>query len=468
MTLATTYTSPSAANPLTTLNWPSVQAALQTAVGTDDYATWFANLQPHTLTPEALTLSVPTNFIQNWLESNYRDILTTTLTAELGTTLPVKLIVEPAFKAPAAKTASATPEPLTAQPIPTPPAAEIGTKLDPRYTFASFVMGRSNEFAFRATQTAAANRGQGGYNPLFLHGGVGLGKTHLMHAMAWDMKKTNPTARILYLSSENFYNMFMHAMHVERNTMKFKDMFNDVDVLMVDDIQFVAGKTSTQQEFFNAFNRVVEMGKQVVLTADRSPVELDNIEDRLKSRMGAGLVVKVNPPEVETRLAILQSKSAELGITLPETVLNLLAHTIASNVRELEGALNRLVAASRLMGAELTPDFARDQLADLFRIHTRIPTIDDIQRTVADYFKIRVADMHSPRRQRNLARPRQVAMYLCKQLMSKSYPDIGRAFGGKDHTTVMHGVKTIEALLPRDPELAEHVSLLTKMLSGKV
>ncbi|MFZ2587492.1 MAG: chromosomal replication initiator protein DnaA [Alphaproteobacteria bacterium] len=450
------------------LNWSAIQASLRTTLGDDTYTTWLANLKPQNLTAESLTLSLPTTFIQSWVEDNFRDVIATTISAELGKTLPITLTVEPAFNATSTPSKASTPA-TTQQPAAAPLAPTLpSTRLDERYTFDTFVMGRSNEFAFRAAQKAAQTMGKEGYNPMFLHGGVGLGKTHLMHAMAWDIKARNPSARILYLSSERFYDLFMHAMHVARDTMKFKDIFKDVDVLMVDDIQFIAGKTSTQQEFFNAFNRVVDMGKQVVLTADKSPVELDHIEDRLKSRMGAGVVVKVNAPEVETRLAILRSKAEKSEIIIPEPVLNLLAHTIASNVRELEGALNRIVAASRLMGHEITPEFAREQLADLFRIHTRIATLDDIQRTVADYFKIRVADMHSPRRSRNLARPRQIAMYLSKTLTSKSYPDIGRAFGGKDHTTVMHGVKAIENLLTRDPELAEHVSLLTKMLSGKV
>lgn len=446
------------------LDWPLVQQALRGAVGEDDYASWLAPLVPHKLEGRTLTLGVPTRFMQDWIANNYRTLVATTVEAQLGCTVDVALTVAPAFASMTAPAPVAAAPPVSvAKAAADEMADEPSSRFDPRYTFDSFVTGKGNEFAFAAAKRVAED---GGFNPLFLHGGVGLGKTHLMHAIGWEITRRKPALRVLYLSSEQFCNRFIRSLQA-KDSLAFKQRLQNMDVLMVDDIQFIGGKDRTQEEFFHTFNALVGAGKQVVLTADRSPHELDNIEERLKSRLGSGLTVKVNPPDVETRLAILRSKAEQMDLQLPSDVLDNLAATIASNVRELEGALNRLVAASRLMGNEITLDFAREQLADLYRLHARVVTVDDIQKAVADYFKIRVADMHSPRRARNLARPRQVAMYLCKQLTTRSFPDIGRAFGGKDHTTVMHGVTTIRDLMERDGELAEHVGILTQMLGGQ-
>lgn len=449
------------------LNWAAVQQALHAKVGEDDYRVWLSSLAVDKVSGEGLTLSVPTSFIQDWIERNYRDVLTETVHAEIGVTLPIRISVVPVFanlKAPAqvAAAPAAAPEEAVAEDA----SWTQSLRLDPRYTFASFVEGKSNQFAYAAARRVAEEGPQPGFNPFFLHGGVGLGKTHLMHAIGAEVMARRPKARVLYLSSEQFFNRFVRALR-DRNTLTFKDSLRGVDVLMVDDLQFIAGKDATQEEFFHTFNFLTENGKQIILSADRSPHELPNVEDRLKSRLGSGLTVQVHAPEVETRLAILQKKAEDLRLDLPGEVLTLLATTIASNVRELEGALNRLVAASRLMGSELTTDFAREQLADLFRLHTRVVTVDDIQKAVADHFKLRLADMGSPRRAREVARPRQVAMYLCKTLTSKSYPDIGRAFGGRDHTTVIHAVETIEALVTKDAELAENVRILNALLGGK-
>lgn len=457
------------------LNWPVVQNALRQTVGDDDYNAWLAPLQLQKASAEGVVVAAPTSFVENWVKSNFMEALTTTIRAELGhVPVPVSLSVAPVFSVPAAKAPEIAPLPVAPavgsqssvqQPLQAPVQA---VRLDPRYTFETFVVGGSNQLVFAAAQRVAANAGKGeaGYNPFFIHGGVGLGKTHLMHAIGWEMQARNPNIKLLYLSSEQFFNGFTRAMR-ERNSLPFKDTLRSVDVLMVDDLQFLAGKDGTQEEFFHSFNILVNEGKQVIVSADKSPQELANIEERLKSRLGSGLMVQVHAPQVETRLAILQAKAETLGVEIPAEVLTLLAGTIASNVRELEGALNRLVAASQLLGMPIDADFARGQLADLFRLHTRVATLDDIQREVANHFKIRVADMHSPRRSREVARPRQVAMYLAKQLTTKSYPDIGRAFGGRDHTTVMHAVETIPALMEKDPELAENVRILSQMLGGK-
>lgn len=461
-----------------TLNWPAVQDALRQSVGAEDYAAWLSAMQLQKAGPEGVVVAVPTSFVESWVKSNYMDTLTTTIHAELGSMgvtapVPVKLAVAPVFALPAEKkieapqAAAAPVTPVAESPV----AAAAGVqsvRLDGRYTFETFVVGGSNQFVFAAAQRVAANAGKGeaGYNPLFIHGGVGLGKTHLMHAIGWEMQARNPNLKLLYLTSEQFFNGFTRAMR-ERNSLPFKDLLRGVDVLMVDDLQFLAGKDGTQEEFFHSFNSLVNDGKQVIVSADKPPQELANIEERLKSRLGSGLMVQVHAPQVETRLAILQAKAETCSVTFPADVLTLLAGTIASNVRELEGALNRLAAASQLLGTPVDADFARAQLADMFRLHTRVATLDDIQREVANHFKIRVSDMHSPRRSREVARPRMVAMYLSKQLTTKSYPDIGRAFGGKDHTTIMHAVKTIPALMEKDPELSEHVRILSQMLGGK-
>jgi chromosomal replication initiator protein len=456
--------------PDVTLNWPAVQNALRQNVGADDYAAWLSEMQVQKAGPDGVVVTVPTSFVESWVKTNYLETLTTTIRAELGNRpVPVKLAVAPVFSIPAPKKVETAPVPVVAAaPVAVASASVQSVRLDPRYTFETFVVGGSNQFVFAAAQRVAANGGKGeaGYNPLFIHGGVGLGKTHLMHAMGWEMQARNPNLKLLYLTSEQFFNGFTRAMR-ERNSLPFKDLLRGADVLMVDDLQFLAGKDGTQEEFFHSFNELVNAGKQVIVSADKPPQELDNIEERLKSRLGSGLMVQVHAPQVETRLAILQAKAETCSVAIPEDVLGLLAGAIASNVRELEGALNRVAAASQLLGVPVDTDFARAQLADLFRLHSRVVTLDDIQREVANHFNIRVSDMHSPRRSREVARPRMVAMYLAKQLTTKSYPDIGRAFGGKDHTTIMHAVKTIPALMEKDPELAEHVRLLMQLLGGK-
>ncbi|MCP5405571.1 MAG: chromosomal replication initiator protein DnaA [Pseudomonadaceae bacterium] len=445
------------------LDWAQVQQSLRKQVAEEDYETWLAPLTLDVVDARGVTLTVPTSFIQSWVEQHYREIVATSVEGQLGRPVAVNIRVAPVFHSMQAPKAAAEKVPAD---VPAPQVADdeaAGSRFDPRYTFATFVTGNSNEFAAMAAQRVAQ---EGGFNPLFMYGGVGLGKTHLMHAIGWDIGARRPAEKILYLSSEQFANRYVRAMR-ERDLLKFRERVRNVDVLMVDDIQFVCGKDGFQEEFFHTFNALVGAGKQVILTADKSPHDLANLDDRLRSRFASGLTVRVEPPGVEMRLAILQSKAAQLGLELPTEVLESLAVTIASNVRELEGALNRLVAQSRLMGAAITLEFAREQLSDLYRLHTRVTTVDDIQKAVADYFKIRVADMHSPRRSRHVARPRQVAMYLCKQLTNKSFPDIGRAFGGKDHTTVMHGVKAIQSLMESDGELAEHVGVLEGMLGGR-
>jgi chromosomal replication initiator protein len=303
------------------------------------------------------------------------------------------------------------------------------------------------------------------FNPLFLFGGVGLGKTHLMHAIAGQIRANAPQKRVLYLSAEKFMYQFIRALRY-KDTMAFKELFRSVDVLMIDDVQFIAGKENTQEEFFHTFNALVDQNRQVVISADKSPAELDGIEDRMKSRLGWGLVAEIHSTTYELRLGILQSKADQMHVDVPGKVLEFLAHRITSNVRELEGALNRLVAYANLVGRPINLENAQEVLHDLLRANDRKATIEEIQKRVAEHFNIKISEMHSARRSRAVARPRQVAMYLAKQLTARSLPEIGRKFGGRDHTTVMHAVKKVDELRQSDHSFAEDVELLRRMLEG--
>ena len=347
----------------------------------------------------------------------------------------------------------------------TKPAGEaLSAGLDPRYTFANFVVGKPNELAF-AVARRTAESATVAFNPLFLYGGVGLGKTHLMHAIAWHIREQDPSRNVVYLSAEKFMYRFVQALRF-RDTMSFKEQFRSVDVLMIDDVQFISGKDSTQEEFFHTFNALVEDGRQVIISADKSPTDLEGMEERLRSRLGWGMVADIHPADYELRLGILQAKAEQARLAVPDKVLEFLAHRISSNVRELEGALTRIAAHASLVGREISIDSAAELLSDLLRASSRQVSVDEIQKRVAAHYDVRVAEMFSARRARNIARPRQVAMYLAKTLTSLSYPEIGRQFGGRDHTTVMHAVRSIEGLVATDQGIAEDVSLLRSLLAN--
>ena len=341
---------------------------------------------------------------------------------------------------------------------------DVSAPLDPRFTFENFVVGKSNELAHAAAQRVAEARAVP-FNPLFLYGGVGLGKTHLMHAVAWHIKKRTPQRRVIYLSAEKFMYQFIRSLR-QRNVMAFKEQFRSVDVLMIDDVQFISGKDSTQEEFFHTFNALVDQNRQVVISADKSPHDLEGLEERMRSRLGWGLVADIHPTTYELRLGILQSKAEQMKAQVPSKVLEFLAHKIVSNIRELEGALNRIVAHATLIGRSITLETTQEVLHDLLRANDRRVTIEEIQRRVAEHFNMKLADMHSERRARAVARPRQVAMYLSKQLTTRSLPEIGRKFGNRDHTTVMHAVRKIEELCALDAGFSEDVELLRRMLEG--
>jgi chromosomal replication initiator protein len=341
---------------------------------------------------------------------------------------------------------------------------DLSAPLDARFTFDNFVVGKPNELAYAAARRVAEAKDVP-FNPLFLYGGVGLGKTHLMHAMAWQIKKRTPGKRLIYITAENFLYQFVNALR-SKDTMAFKAQFRTVDVLLIDDLQFIAGREATQEEFFHTFNSLVDQNRQVVVSADKSPHDLEGMEERMRSRLGYGLVADLHPTTYELRLGILGSKAEQLGQPVPPKVLEFLAHKITSNVRELEGALNRVVAHTTLVGRSISLELAQEVLHDVLRANDRRVTIEEIQKRVAEHYNIKLTEMHSARRARAVARPRQVAMYLAKQLTSRSLPEIGRKFGGRDHTTVMHAVKKVEELKAQDHSFAEDVELLRRMLEG--
>jgi chromosomal replication initiator protein len=445
--------------------WGQVREALIKHVGRHNYATWIEPLKLSALKNGVARFEVPTSFFGDWVQRNYADQIRAQLASAGSPVDRVEFAVgaqngahpAPAKAAPQARARANGDEELP------------GAPLDARFTFDSFVVGKPNELAHAAARRVAEGETVT-FNPLFLYGGVGLGKTHLMHAIAHELQSGRPELRVLYLSAEQFMYRFVQALR-ERQIMDFKEIFRSVDVLMVDDVQFIAGKDSTQEEFFHTFNALVDQHKQIVISADRAPGEIKDLEDRIKSRLQCGLVVDLHPTDYELRLGILQQKvefyrTQYRGLQIADGVLEFLAHRITTNVRVLEGALTRLFAFASLVGREITLDLAQDCLADILRSSDRKLTIEEIQRKVAEHYSIRLSDMIGPKRLRNIARPRQVAMYLAKQLTPRSLPEIGRRFGGRDHTTIMHGVRKIEELMATDSQLADDLQLLRRLLQG--
>jgi chromosomal replication initiator protein len=453
--------------------WKRISGLLRAEIGEAAYRSW---LRPMTVRGERggmVTMSVPTRFMRDWVVAHYADRLRALWGGENPSVQGIDIVVKPNCVAPSP--GGGLMSPARSQPIVRSGARDTGTAvdndvqdigapLDPRFNFEHFVVGKPNEFAYAAARRVA-DAIRVPFNPLFLYGGVGLGKTHLMHAVAWHIRQRKPECTVIYLSAEKFMYRFIRALR-EQNTVDFKEQFRSADVVMIDDVQFISGKDSTQEEFFHTFNALVDLGRQIVLSADKSPSDLEGLQERLKSRLNCGLVADIHATTYELRLGILESKSEQLGITIPRKVMEFLAHRITSNVRELEGALNRVVAHAQLVGRDITLETTQEVLHDLLRANDRRVTIDDIQKQVSQHFNVRVADMHSARRARSVARPRQVAMYLAKQLTSRSLPEIGRKFGGRDHTTVMHAVRKVDELREQDAAFAEDVELLRRMLEG--
>jgi chromosomal replication initiator protein len=448
--------------------WSRVTQRMRRDIGDAAWRNWIKPLRVNRLEAGTLTLETDSTLTRERVNSQYADRLRVISAAEFKT-MPsgVNHVEVRIVNALVQRTNS--PQRMSEQkPAKKTPknnkSSDFSAGLDPRYTFANFVVGKPNELAFAvARRTAESERVA--FNPLFLYGGVGLGKTHLMHAIAWHIHQQNPVRKVMYLSAEKFMNRFVQALRF-RDTISFKEQFRSVDVLMIDDVQFISGKESTQEEFFHTFNALVEDGRQVIVSADKSPTDLEGMEERLRSRLGWGMVADIHPADYELRLGILQSKAEQAQVEISDKVLEFMAHRIVSNVRELEGALNRILAHAMLIGREITIDSTADLLADLLRASNRQISVDVIQKRVAAHYGVRVSEMFSARRARNIARPRQIAMYLAKNHTSLSYPEIGRQFGGRDHTTVMHAVKTIENLMTSNAQLAEDVELITSILAS--
>ncbi|MCL4104877.1 UNVERIFIED_CONTAM: hypothetical protein GTU68_018584 [Idotea baltica] len=449
---------------MTEEKWGQVRAQVQKTVGQNNFKTWIEPLQFKAIDQGVAAFVVSTAFAGNYVSQNFGDVIVGAFLSSGETVSRLNFQVDKQQRVRPAKSSNDNVVTLA----PSKPALPSAS-LDPRYTFDGFVVGKPNELAHAAARRVAEG-GEVAFNPLFLYGGVGLGKTHLMHAIAWELKTRQPDLNVLYLSAEQFMYRFVQSLR-EKKMMDFKELFRSVDVLMVDDVQFIAGKGSTQEEFFHTFNALVDQKKQVIISGDRAPGEIKDLEERISSRLQWGLIVDIHPTDYELRLGVLQSKVESQakqypGIKIEAGVLEFLAHRISTNVRVLEGALTRLFAFSSLVGREITLDLVHDCLADILRSQDKKISVEEIQRRVAEHYNIRLSDMIGPKRTRVLARPRQVAMYLCKQMTRRSLPEIGRRFGGRDHTTVMHGVRRIEELKTQDAQIAEDLELLRRTLEA--
>jgi chromosomal replication initiator protein len=512
--------------PQLAVQWTRIRGRLQVEVGEVEYRTWLRQMSLAGLDGDEIAVTLPTRFLRDWVSTRYGDRLRAMWQSENpmvrrvdirvggGSAQPVALaesLAAPREIGPreiaardtaqrdgapqegardggqrdgglrdggqrdgglreASHAVLAPPRPLAAaggwQDDRVEPRSDLAAPLDPRFTFEGFVVGKPNEFAYACARRVAERPSSPGFNPLFLYGGVGLGKTHLMHAIAWELTdRTTVPVSVAYMSAEKFMYRFIAAIR-SQSTMEFKENLRSVDVLMIDDLQFLIGKDNTQEEFFHTFNYLVEQGKQIVVSADKSPSDLNGLEQRLRTRLGCGMVADLHSTTYELRISILEAKAARAGVDVPGKVLEFLAHKITSNVRELEGALNRLVAHANLFSRPVTLETTHEVLHDILKAHDRRVTIEEIQKKVAEHYSIRLTDMSSARRARAVARPRQVAMYLAKQLTSRSLPEIGRKFGNRDHTTVMHAVSRVTELMERDGTFAEDVELLRRLLES--
>ena len=480
------------AEPQLAAQWARVRGRLQQEVGDVEYRTWLRQMTLVGLHGDEITVTLPSRFLRDWVRSHYGDRLSTLWQAENRRVRRVELRfggLTLVGSQPPAEEAANGPA-LAESASPPAPVAEVargevargeagrgeeraeravdGGLLDPRFSFDSFVVGKPNEFAYACARRVADAPASHGFNPLFLYGGVGLGKTHLMNAIAWDLTdsaRPGGPVSVAYMSAEKFMYRFIAAIR-SKSTMEFKEELRSVDVLMIDDLQFLIGKDTTQEEFFHTFNALFESKQQIILTCDRYPKEVDKLEPRLKSRLGWGLSVAIEPPDFETRAAILLSKAQDKGVAVDEHVAMLLAKRIRSNVRDLEGALNTLAARANFYGKPITTDFAEETLRDLLATHAQAVTVPNIQKITAEYFNVRLQDLLSKRRVRSLARPRQIAMALSKELTDHSLPEIGEAFGGRDHTTVLHACRTIKKLCEADARMRQDWEQLIRTLTG--
>ena len=431
--------------------WLACLARLEHHISLEEINTWIRPLRLSEATEPGFSLDAPNDFVCDQVAAQYLPMIQEFLAQHGYTPDQVRVRVAEQSRPPAVS--GGEPQRL----------GESET-LDGRYNFDNFVLGKSNELAFAAAKQVAQNPGTV-YNPLLLYGSTGLGKTHLLHAAGRFIAQQNPSAQVIYLHSEKFVSEMIQALRRD-GIDAFKRRYRSADALLIDDIQFFAGKDRSQEEFFHTFNTLLESRQQIILTCDRYPKEVDGIEARLRSRFGWGLTVSIEPPDFETRVAILQSKATERGLDLDDSVSFLIAKRIRSNVRDLEGALNSLIANARFSGRAIDLEYTQEILRDVLAVHDRLITIENIQKLVADFYQLRVADLLSKRRTRSIARPRQMAMYLAKQLTEHSLPEIGNAFGGRDHTTVLHACRKIESLNETEGRLREELSRLMRELTS--
>jgi chromosomal replication initiator protein len=455
--------------------WGHVRGELLKSVGKNNFSAWIEPITFNTVKDRTAHFHVPTNFIGTWVSQHFSDVILRHLISAGLSVDRVHFAVDAGSVSLAPVNANAAP---TKKPAPArtgAPAVQTASRelpestLNPNLTFTHFVVGKPNELAHAAARRVAEG-GTVSFNPLFLYGGVGLGKTHLMHAIAWELRQRQPQLKVVYLSAEQFMYRFIRALR-DQDTISFKETFRSIDVLMIDDVQFIAGKNSTQEEFFHTFNALVELGKQIVISGDRAPVDMDKLDNRIASRLQCGLVVDLHPTDYELRLGVLQQKveterDRHPDLKIAPGLLEFIAHRISSNIRVLEGALTRLFAFSDLIGCEITMDMAQECLSDILRATDRKVTMDEIIRKTCEHYHLRQTDLMSPSRARNISRPRQMAMYLCKKLTTRSLPEIGRKFSGRDHTTILHGVRKIEELITLDSQIAEDAELLRRMLEA--
>jgi len=446
--------------------WKAVHEDMRNEFGEAVFRSWLKPLTLQACYHGTLEISVPTRFMRDWIQTHYAARMLEMCATRNADLKRIEIVVvqsaisfDAEVKPPISK-ANQNEKEARLESV----YEELCSPFDPRFTFDTFVVGKPNALAHAAARRVIECPNVP-FNPLFLYGGVGLGKTHLMHAIGWALKQQHPEKRVVYLSAEKFMYQFVKALRA-KETMAFKEAFRAVDVLMIDDIQFISGKESTQEEIFHTFNALVDQNKQIIISADKAPSDLTGLEERLRSRLAWGLVADIHPSTYDLRLGILQSKREQLQANIPNAVLEFLALKVTSNIRELEGALNRIVAHADVTKQTVTLETTQDVLQDLLRAHDRRITIDEIQRKVAEHYNIRLTDMHSARRARQVARPRQVAMYLAKQLTARSLPEIGRKFGGRDHTTVMHAVRKVEELISDDAQISQDVEIIRRALTG--
>ena len=450
--------------------WNSVLKKLNTEYGNEVFNSWIKNITIRNLDEDVLYFTVPTRFIRDWITSHYLDKIIYFLNQENPQIKRVKINIDNSLTASMLNLDKNINEERNKSLFSNSSNYSDDWPLDERFKFEKFVVGPSNELAFASSKRFCSNDVID-FNPLYIYGGVGLGKTHLLHAIGWQLKEENNNSSVLYLSAERFMFQFIKSLR-QKDTMSFKQKFRSADVLILDDIQFMIGKVSTQEEFFHTFNSLLDMNKKVIISGDRSPSDLSSFNERMKSRLSGGLVVDIMPADYDLRFSIIKNKYNELmdrnkhTFNLEEDVLSFLAKTVTSNVRELEGALNKVYTFSNILGKKIDVELTKSVLKDLLKSNDKRITIDEIQKKVSNYYNIKLDDLVSSRRIRTFARPRQIAMYLSKKLTTRSLPEIGRKFGGRDHTTVIHAVKKIEELKQSNVKFDEDINLITQMITS--